>query len=400
VLASLAAFARLSRLKFLAGGVAGGALGTLVAAYDGHGIRWAAYAVAQLTISAFHLMTHYANDYFDREADALALRTPYSGGSGVLVEGALPAAVALRAAFVCAGIGLAGAAVLAANVRQPVAGALALGIALLAWSYSAPPVRLLARGLGECDTALVVAVLVPLCAFAAQRGAPTALALATTLPGACAMVAMMLAVEYPDLAADAAAGKRNLAVRLGGDGAKPVALGAALAVYLAIAATVVAGAPLAYPLLETLTLPAAAGYALALRRRTTADSAGDEDIAARGVTFFFLVVFAGVLAYATGPRAFAAWSGAETVPRAGVLEGGVTAVPTLEARIEAALDEVRPGIHRDGGDVWLVRVDERIAYVQMIGACGGCAMATATLRDAIEATVVARCSEIERVEQV
>jgi len=78
----------------------------------------------------------------------------------------------------------------------------------------------------------------------------------------------------------------------------------------------------------------------------------------------------------------------------------VIEAPTLAARIEAALDEVRPGIHRDGGDVWLVDVCERVAYVQMLGACGGCAMATATLKDAIEATVVARCSEIERVEQI
>ena len=83
-----------------------------------------------------------------------------------------------------------------------------------------------------------------------------------------------------------------------------------------------------------------------------------------------------------------------------VVDGKVIAAPTLEARIEAALDEVRPGIRRDGGDVWLVHVREGVAYVQMIGACGGCAMVTATLRGAIEATVVARCPEIERVEQI
>lgn len=73
---------------------------------------------------------------------------------------------------------------------------------------------------------------------------------------------------------------------------------------------------------------------------------------------------------------------------------------TLEARVNAALDDVRPGIHRDGGDVWLIRIDGPIAYVQMVGACGGCPMSTATLKGAIEATVVARCPEIERVEQI
>ncbi len=78
----------------------------------------------------------------------------------------------------------------------------------------------------------------------------------------------------------------------------------------------------------------------------------------------------------------------------------VTEHSTLAERVNAALDEVRPGIHRDGGDVWLIRIDGRIALVQMVGACGGCAMAMSTLKDAIETTVRARCPEIERVEQI
>ncbi|GAC1396880.1 MAG: NifU family protein [Vulcanimicrobiaceae bacterium] len=78
----------------------------------------------------------------------------------------------------------------------------------------------------------------------------------------------------------------------------------------------------------------------------------------------------------------------------------VTEHSTLVERVNAALDEVRPAIHRDGGDVWLIRVDGRIALVQMVGACGGCAMAMSTLKGAIEATVTARCPEIERVEQI
>ncbi len=73
---------------------------------------------------------------------------------------------------------------------------------------------------------------------------------------------------------------------------------------------------------------------------------------------------------------------------------------TLDSRVQAALEEVRPAILRDGGDVWLIRIEEPVAFVQMVGACGGCAMATATLKDAIETTVRRRCPEIERVEQI
>jgi Fe-S cluster biogenesis protein NfuA len=78
---------------------------------------------------------------------------------------------------------------------------------------------------------------------------------------------------------------------------------------------------------------------------------------------------------------------------------GVTIGATLAERVNAALDEVRPAIARDGGDVWLVRVEGTTALVQMVGACGGCAMSTTTLRGLIETTVLARCPEITGVEQ-
>ncbi|MBV9440420.1 MAG: NifU family protein [Candidatus Eremiobacteraeota bacterium] len=73
---------------------------------------------------------------------------------------------------------------------------------------------------------------------------------------------------------------------------------------------------------------------------------------------------------------------------------------SVAARIEAALDLVRPAIHRDGGDVWLVSVEDDVAYVQMIGACGGCPASNATLKQGIEAAVRAHVPEITRVEQI
>ena len=78
----------------------------------------------------------------------------------------------------------------------------------------------------------------------------------------------------------------------------------------------------------------------------------------------------------------------------------MTLASTLEARLAAALDEIRPAILRDGGDVWLIRVEDAVAYVQLIGACGGCPMSNETLKGGIEATVRAHCPEIDRVEQI
>ncbi|GAC1579694.1 MAG: NifU family protein [Candidatus Elarobacter sp.] len=73
---------------------------------------------------------------------------------------------------------------------------------------------------------------------------------------------------------------------------------------------------------------------------------------------------------------------------------------TIEGRIEAALDRIRPAIRRDGGDVWLVKVDNDVAFVQMIGACGGCPASHQTLKGGIEAVVREDVPEIRAVEQL
>ena len=79
---------------------------------------------------------------------------------------------------------------------------------------------------------------------------------------------------------------------------------------------------------------------------------------------------------------------------------GSAAPRSLESRIETALDKIRPAIRRDGGDVWLVKVDDGVAYVQMIGACGGCPASNSTLKGGIEAVVREDVPEIRAVEQV
>ncbi|GAC1579686.1 MAG: hypothetical protein NVS3B7_13820 [Candidatus Elarobacter sp.] len=211
---ALAAFIRLSRPLFLYGGFAGVALGAAIAARSGRRLDVATYLWAQALVSAFHLMVHYANDYFDRQGDVAARRTAWWGGCGVLPAGTLPARTALIAAIVCAALGL------AATVRFALAGngvVAALGIAILvfAWCYSAPPVRLAARGLGEIDTVLVVAVLVPCVGYAAFSGTVDLAVLAALAGPAAAIFAMMLSVELPDSGSDLGAGKRTLAVRWG-----------------------------------------------------------------------------------------------------------------------------------------------------------------------------------------
>ncbi len=300
MLAPLRAFLRLSRLKFLAGGVLGVGLGTAVAAHARSGrFDWQSWLVVQLSVTAFQLMTHYANDFFDREGDRSAVRTPFSGGSGALIDGSLPPIAGLGAAFLCVVLGMACCGILAARGQREAAG-FGIAIGVLAWFYSAPPLRLLARGLGELDTALVVGLLVPLCAFAAQTGTwGSPVALASSLPGAAAMFAMMLCVEVPDVVADAASGKRNLIVRFGRPGLVRLGRGAIVLAYLSVGLAVLAGAPYWVAVLELLSLPPGVALWFALGRDArTPDPLADGNLAAQGVVFFFLVSFDAVLGYA------------------------------------------------------------------------------------------------------
>ena len=75
-------------------------------------------------------------------------------------------------------------------------------------------------------------------------------------------------------------------------------------------------------------------------------------------------------------------------------------VAAVRQRVESALDEVRPALRMDGGDVELVSVDEGVVSVRLLGACGGCPMATMTLVGFVEERLKQRVPEIRRVTSV
>jgi Fe-S cluster biogenesis protein NfuA len=72
----------------------------------------------------------------------------------------------------------------------------------------------------------------------------------------------------------------------------------------------------------------------------------------------------------------------------------------LFQRVDKALDQIRPAIRMDGGDVELIDVEEGIARVRMMGACGGCPMSTMTLKMGIERAIRQQIPEIKSVEAV
>ena len=73
---------------------------------------------------------------------------------------------------------------------------------------------------------------------------------------------------------------------------------------------------------------------------------------------------------------------------------------TVQKKVEIALDEIRPNIQADGGDVQLVSVEKGIVKVRLQGHCVGCPMSALTLKQGIEAHIKKRVPEIVKVESV
>ncbi|HEY8346115.1 MAG TPA: NifU family protein [Symbiobacteriaceae bacterium] len=73
---------------------------------------------------------------------------------------------------------------------------------------------------------------------------------------------------------------------------------------------------------------------------------------------------------------------------------------SLFERVDRALDQIRPAIRIDGGEVELVDVEDGIAKVRLMGACGGCPMSTMTLKMGIERAIRQLVPEIKGVEAV
>ena len=280
-IARLLAFAKLGRPKFLVGGLVFYGLGAALAVVAGATIDWPSYVCGQAVISATQLMTHYSNDYFDLEADrANATPTRWSGGSRILPNGELQPWVALCAALVLMAGALFFALALAIRAQAlPLVLPIALLVMALSWCYSAPPVRLLGRGLGELTTALVVTLLTPALGFYLQRGALSRLVLIACVPLCGLQLAMLLAIELPDAAGDAEIGKRTLVVRRGAEWGGRACAAIVVASFGALPVLVWCGLPWLIASLAALPVPLAAWHAWRLVRGAFRDPRRYESLA-------------------------------------------------------------------------------------------------------------------------
>jgi 1,4-dihydroxy-2-naphthoate octaprenyltransferase len=207
---------RSTRLPFLSATIVPVGLGIAIAAAHGFFDLWS--AILTVIGAAFvQLGLNVANDVFDTSLgadDANVTPTKYSGGSRVIQYGLVSfrQMAAMSLAFYVAGAAI-GLVLLA--IRGSIA-LLVIGVVglLVSLAYTAPPAKLVYRGLGEVAVALGFGPLMLLGAYVVQSaGRLTLEPLIASIPIALLVALILYVNEIPDRRGDARAGKRTLPVR-------------------------------------------------------------------------------------------------------------------------------------------------------------------------------------------
>jgi len=187
--------------------------GAVIAVVHGAALSARALVVGVVPLLLVSASVHYANEYADHETDAVTERTPFSGGSGALETTGASRRVPLYAGVLTLVLGSVVALVLVATeLLAPVAAAVLLAATALGWQYSVGPLRLAWRGWGEVTNAALGGLALPIYGAAVLEGALATVALAS-VPFSLVVLLNLFATQWPDREADAAVGKRTLAVR-------------------------------------------------------------------------------------------------------------------------------------------------------------------------------------------
>jgi 1,4-dihydroxy-2-naphthoate polyprenyltransferase len=162
------------------------------------------------------LSVKYGNDYFDTEVDRLNETSPISGGSGVLLKNPELMYLSKWIAICLVTLSMALAVAFVLVFRFPL-----FFIALvvldngLVWFYSAPPLRLSYRGLGEITTMLAAGLMLPCTGYFIMLGSLGSLFWTFSFPVVLYALSVIVSVEIPDMEGDAKGGKHTLIVRRG-----------------------------------------------------------------------------------------------------------------------------------------------------------------------------------------
>jgi 1,4-dihydroxy-2-naphthoate octaprenyltransferase len=257
-----------TRPAFLSITLVGCVLGVATAWFSGTPLHWGRAALTVVLALLAHAAVNVLNDYCDHRSGTDARNTdriyPFTGGSRFIQNGVLSPRQVLALAWVLFAATIAGGLWL---VSAAGAGLAWIGLAglTIGWGYSAAPLRLNSRGLGEISVAAGF-LLVVAGADYVQRGTWAALPWLAGLPYALLVTNILYINQFPDRAADRASGKLHWVARLD---PRTASRGYALilvAAFVVLAAGIVGGALPKAAALAFLAFVPALGAWLQLRR--------------------------------------------------------------------------------------------------------------------------------------
>lgn len=213
-----------ARLPFLTGSIMPVLVCGAMAWLDKGSYHWGYGLLTVLGMGLIHSGANLANDLFDHlsgnDERNVEHISPFTGGSRVIQDGLLSPLAVAAAALLCLGAGC-----LVGLVLVWLRGWFILWLGLIgvatAVAYTAPPIQLAHRGLGELAIALDFGILPSLGAYYVQAQSLSWSALAAGLPATFLITAILFINQFPDLRADAEVGKRHWVVRLGRRAAVP-----------------------------------------------------------------------------------------------------------------------------------------------------------------------------------
>jgi 1,4-dihydroxy-2-naphthoate octaprenyltransferase len=204
-----------TRVPFLTATFVPVLLGAVVARAHGFSAWWL-MVLALVGASAIHLGLNVANDVSDATSgadEANVNPTMFSGGSRVIQYGLVSLGAMRKTSIACYAVGIAIGLFLASQTGPELLVIGAAGV-FLSLAYTAPPFRLVHRGLGEICVALGFGPIMLVGTYFVLAERLSWEAIYASLPVAIFIMLVLYVNQIPDRPADAAAGKRTIVVRL------------------------------------------------------------------------------------------------------------------------------------------------------------------------------------------
>ncbi len=207
---------KLGRLHFVGGGFLLFCLGVLLAIATGGEISFSKFLLGYAILFSAHLSVSYSNDYFDYEMDISNKPTMFTGGSGILIESPELRTFAKRFALFLIFLSLILTIFFTFLFSFPLIFLVFVIFGnLLGWFYTAPPIKLVYRKLGELATVLTAGIMLPGMGYFVMKGGFDMSFLIFAIPLMLYGTVFILGVEIPDMEADIKGNKRTLIVRKG-----------------------------------------------------------------------------------------------------------------------------------------------------------------------------------------